>query len=184
MSGPSILARALVLPPWAQVTPGRRQHIARVTSLLDHWASAAQLPPHEAQAWHDAGRWHDALRDAPVEALRTVGEPLGLPPEAWHGPAAAARLAEDGESRDDVLDAIRWHTVGHAGWSPVGRALYCADHLEPGRVDADGQRARLALRFADDPAAVFRAVVSARVDRARARGLALDGRTAALAASL
>jgi HD superfamily phosphohydrolase YqeK len=177
-------ASEVVLPPWARVSAGRLRHIERVTALLDHWAAARQLSAADASAWHDAGRWHDALRDAPVEDLRAIGEPLGLPPEAWHGPAAAARLAQDGEARVDVLEAIRWHTVGHRAWSTVGRALYCADHLEPGRGDADGRRAQLAADFVDDPEAVFRAVVIARVEQARSRGLAVDERTAALAAAL
>ena len=57
----------LDLPAWAQVTEKRRQHIQRVTALLNEWAARLSLPPEEAIAWHDAGRLHDALRDAPED---------------------------------------------------------------------------------------------------------------------
>ena len=38
-----------------------------------------------------------------------------------HGPAAAARLAREGETRADVLEAIRWHTLGSAHWGRTGQ---------------------------------------------------------------
>ena len=60
----------LDMPAWACVTDRRLAHIARVTALLDTWATALALPCDEARAWHDAGRLHDALRDAPEEELR------------------------------------------------------------------------------------------------------------------
>src|SRR3712207_8721147 len=55
--------------------------------------------------------------------------------------AAAARLVAAGESRQDVLEAVRHHTVGCAAWGRVGRALYMADFLEPGREFGRGDRA-------------------------------------------
>ncbi|HRQ79046.1 MAG TPA: hypothetical protein PLY94_10660, partial [Gemmatimonadaceae bacterium] len=118
-----------VLPEWAEVGEKRRAHIARVTALLDRWALQLRLDADEAQAWHDAGRWHDALRDASAETLRALADDAERPVETLHGPAAAVRLAREGETRRDVLDAIRWHTVGYAGWTRVGRALYMADFL-------------------------------------------------------
>ena len=54
---------ALDLPGWACVSAKRREHIARVTSLLEQWAQELRLDPTEASAWRDAGRLHDALRD-------------------------------------------------------------------------------------------------------------------------
>ena len=61
------------LPAWAQVTEKRREHIQRVTDLLDAWAEKLSLPADERIAWHDAGRYHDALRDAPDALLRELG---------------------------------------------------------------------------------------------------------------
>jgi HD superfamily phosphohydrolase YqeK len=32
-----------------------------------------------------------------------------------------------------VLDAVRYHSFGFAGWDDAGRMLYLADYMEPGR---------------------------------------------------
>ena len=177
-------ARAVVLPSWAIVSPGRRAHIERVTALLDAWSATMALSTAEQQAWHDAGRWHDALRDAPLESVRAIGEPLDLPAEAWHGPAAAARLRDEGESRASVLEAIRWHTVGSAAWDATGRALYCADFLEPGRRVAAARRAALAAAFPGDPEATLNAVAQLRQQWAARAGHAPHPSTSSFLASL
>src|SRR5688572_15767963 len=101
------------LPAWAVVTPRRAAHIARVTALLERWASEMSLTSAEAAAWRDAGRWHDALRDASGVELRSIVDDPTMSAPLLHGPAAAIRLERDGESRRDVLDAISHHTVGH-----------------------------------------------------------------------
>lgn len=154
----------LVLPPWAQVSERRRGHIERVTALLDRWASVLALSSDEAQAWHDAGAWHDTLRDADEDELRRWVGNSDRPPGTWHGPAAAARLAEEGEDRTDVLEAIRWHTLGFVGWARTGRALYMADFLEPGRPFQQRDRALLAARVPGDFDGVFREVVRLRLE--------------------
>jgi HD superfamily phosphohydrolase YqeK len=186
---PGSAVALLSLPSWAVVTTTRRAHIARVVALIGAWAAHRSLPPAERDAWHDAAMWHDALRDAPESALRPM---LGEDPKAtWaggmpldasflHGPAAAARLAADGERRADVLDAIRWHTVGSAEWSATGRALYMADFLEPGRPFARDERAALAARVPRDFDGVFREVVQMRMRWAVERGQSLAPRTVAL----
>lgn len=169
-----------ILPDWAEVGEKRRAHIARVTALLDHWAAQLRLSTADAQAWHDAGRWHDALRDASTETLRGLAGENERPVETLHGPAAATRLAREGESRADVLDAIRWHTVGLAGWSRVGRALYMADFLEPGRHFARADRAFLADHLVHDFDGVFRQVVRLRIDWTLREGKALFPETVGL----
>lgn len=151
------------LPAWARVSARRREHIGRVVALLDDWAAEMRLPPDEARAWHDAGCWHDALRDAPPDELAAILGGGALPPAFRHGPAAAAMLARDGERRGALLDAIRWHTVGSDAWAPVGRALYMADYLEPGREFAREARAALAARVPHAFDAVFREVVRERL---------------------
>jgi 2-amino-4-hydroxy-6-hydroxymethyldihydropteridine diphosphokinase len=95
------------LPVWANVGKKRLAHIERVTSLLRAWGAAMRLDPKEAQAWIDAGAWHDSLRDAEEEELRELTGDYETPVDLLHGPAAAARLEKEGETRRDVLDAIR-----------------------------------------------------------------------------
>ncbi|MGK2963653.1 MAG: hypothetical protein ACSLFK_16155, partial [Gemmatimonadaceae bacterium] len=112
------------LPLWACVGSRRLAHIERVTSLLRAWSAAMRLDADEANAWIDAGAWHDSLRDAPEELLRSITHDNETPEQLLHGPAAATRLAADGETRQHVLEAIRYHTVGSANWGRTGKALY------------------------------------------------------------
>lgn len=162
-----------VLPGWAIVTPKRLAHIARVTALLESWADAMRIGADERQAWHDAGRWHDALRDADEATLRALVPHAEYTTPMLHGPAAAVRLAQDGEQRRDVLEAVHYHTVGSAVWARTGQALYMADYLEPGRSFAREERAALAARVPGDFAQVFTAVVRHRIEWALREGKAL-----------
>ncbi len=165
--------RPLDMPAWAQVGEKRRAHVARVTALLDHWAVKLRLDADEAQAWHDVGRFHDALRDAPESELRRLAAGHDLPLDVLHGPAAANHLVALGERRQAVLDAVRWHTVGFAGWDRAGRALYMADFLEPGRGFMKADRAFLAEHLPHDFDGVFRQVVRMRLEWTLREGKAL-----------
>jgi 2-amino-4-hydroxy-6-hydroxymethyldihydropteridine diphosphokinase len=122
------------------------------------------VDPEERAAWRDAAAWHDALRDASESELRAIVPHLDWPTSLLHGPAAAARLAEDGERRTTVLDAIYWHTVGNARWDRTGRMLYMADYLEPERKFERELRAELAARVPRDFDGTFREVVELKLD--------------------
>lgn len=172
------------LPAWGVASPRRRAHIARVTELALSWANAMHVDAAEREAWSDAARWHDALRDAREAELRAIVPDLDWPAELLHGPAAAARLAKNGERRSAVLDAIFWHTVGNARWERTGRALYMADFLEPGRPFDRETRARLAARVPDDFDGAFREVVQLRLGEKVASGDEQRPETIALWASV
>lgn len=135
------------LPDWAHVSAERRAHIQRVVALLEQWADAMHVPAQERDRWLRAGWLHDALRDAPL------GNPIA------HGPAAAERAAADGERDRGVLDAVRYHTIGSPDWDDVGKMLYLADSLEPGRAQSD-----LMLRVPAERDAVLREVARRRLE--------------------
>ena len=158
------------MPPWAIVSPRRREHVGRVAALIRSWTVAMRLPVDEAGRWLRAAWLHDALRDAPESEMRRWAPQIDGPVELRHGPAAAAKAELEGERDADVLSAVRWHSVGWNGWGPTGRALYCADFLEPGRTFDRVERAALATRFSDDPAGVLRDVVRRRFAYADAQG--------------
>ncbi|HEU4629412.1 MAG TPA: HD domain-containing protein [Gemmatimonadaceae bacterium] len=168
------------LPAWAQVSERRRAHIARVTALLVRWAHLLALPDAERSAWRDAGLLHDALRDAPEAELRRLTGDERSPVEILHGPAAAVRLRADGEARQALLDAIQWHTLGYPDWAPMGRALFMADYLEPGRSFARAERAFLAAMVPHDFDAVFREVLRHRLEWTLREGKRLHAETVAL----
>ena len=157
----------MTLPPWAEVTPARRGHIERVAALLGDWAGAMATPAGERARWLRAAWLHDALRDAPL------ADPLA------HGPAAAERAATEGEHDAGVLSAVRYHTIGFAGWDDTGRMLYLADFLEPGRdFDPAGRRA-LAARVPADRDGVLREVARRRIEWTLASGWTLPSETVA-----
>ena len=156
------------LPPWAQVSPERRAHIERVVALLERWADAMRVSKDERARWVRAGWLHDALRDAPLGDVTA------------HGPAAADRAAAEGERDRDVLDAIRYHTIGSPDWDDVGRMLYLADYLEPGRqFDAKG-RAALSARVPAERDPVLREVARRRIEWVVRSGWPLPPETVAL----
>ncbi|MGH7524212.1 MAG: HD domain-containing protein [Gemmatimonadales bacterium] len=154
-------------------SPTRREHVERVVALLRRWAVALRLPEDEARRWERSGWLHDALRYAPEAEMRRWAPQVEGPVELRHGPAAAARAELEGETDTDVLSAARWHSVGWEGWGWTGRALYCADFLEPGRTFDRAARADLAAVFPDQRDAVLREVVRRRLDYAAAQGWTL-----------
>lgn len=170
----------VVLPPWAKVTEKRRAHIARVTALLDQWSDALGLTAENRKAWHDVGVLHDALRDADEDELRRLTGDTQRPMHILHGPAVAERLTREGETRADVLHAIRWHTLGNAHWGRTGKALYMADFLEPGRPFSRADRAFLAAHVMTDFDGVFRQVVRTRIEWTVREGKMLFPETADL----
>jgi HD superfamily phosphohydrolase YqeK len=109
------------------------------------------------------GEGEDAAEGAAGGFPFLPATPWDLPAPLLHGPAAARRLA--GEGLEDVafLRAVAFHTLGHPALDAAGRALYCADALEPGRPDPDGWRARLREAFPGDPAGVLAQVLGRRM---------------------
>jgi HD superfamily phosphohydrolase YqeK len=151
------------LPSWAIVTPERTQHIQRVAELALTWAEAMAVPDSERNRWLKAVWLHDALRDADAAELARWAPSVDGPVELQHGPASAARAKAEGETDRGVLDAVRYHSVGLAEWDMVGRVLYCADFLEPGRTFDSERRAELAIRFPSNPRGVLCDVATRRV---------------------
>lgn len=168
------------LPDWARASEKRRAHIGRVAALLGEWAEGLGLPEHERERWLAAGWLHDVLREAHPDELRPLvpEEFRHLPGKLLHGPAAAERLA--GQADPELLDAIRYHTLGSARFGRLGRALYLADFLEPGRRYDDEWTASLRARMPHDLDGVMREVVEARVRHVTESGSILHPETQAL----
>ncbi len=151
------------MPAWAAMGPDRLAHVRRVVALVEQWATAMGISESERHRWLRAAWLHDALRDAdPAELARLAPDAAG-PIELWHGPAAAARAAAEGETDRGVLDAVRFHSVGSADWDRAGQVLYCADFLEPGRRFDQADRAALAERLPTDFNAVYFEVLQRRL---------------------
>lgn len=156
-------APAPALPAWARVRPKRLAHVERVVALVTRWGTAMDASRDQLDRWLRAAWLHDALRDASPEELAQWAPGLPGPVELLHGPASAARAEAEGEADRGVLDAVRYHSLGYAGWDRVGRVLYCADFLEPGRSFDRVGRAALANRFPVDPDGVLYEVARRRL---------------------
>lgn len=234
MSAADTIERAAAgeLPGWACVRPERRAHMARVAALMDGWAASLGLPPDQRTRWRAVGLLHDALRDEDPGRLRprVSEEQRALPPGLLHGPAAAARLADEGVDDEELLLAVAYHTTGHPRFAVrgprgegagtresagtgesagtigrpgnagtgdsagndgtgdlvrpgahgghdrsgrIGRFLYMADYLEPGRSFDPAGRAVLRARMPAAADVVLREVAHRRMAHLVARGRVL-----------
>ncbi len=167
--------RAGELPPWAACEPARREHGARVAALLGAWGDRLGLPEAERLRWRAAGHLHDALKDAPERTLRALAAraaPDGgdLPAPILHGPACAARLEEEGVRDGELREAIAWHSTGHPSFGRLGRHLFLADFLEPGRAPRAEWRAALRERVPDAQNDVLQEVLRWRIEHLLERG--------------
>ncbi len=167
------------LPGWARAGETRRAHIARVAALMDRWARDLGLDEHDCRRWRAAAWLHDVVRDAPASELRSHAGPEfdGLPGKLLHGPAAATLLRAEGVDDEPLLCAIAFHTLGDAAFDSIGRALYAADFLEPGRTFDPEMRAVLRARMPDALDEVVLDILRARINHLMEAGSTIHPRT-------
>ncbi len=144
------LVRAVEAWVKGQVSDYRFHHIRGVVAASRRLAQRHHLPQEKAvlAAW-----FHDCAKEWPKSKMRDVlkGSPFKLDrlekkmPALWHPHAgAAAAYKEWGVRDEDVLEAIRCHTLGHARMGPLAQALFIADFVEPGRKFKGVEAARRA----------------------------------------
>lgn len=153
----------------------------RVSSLLGGWADDAALSPDDRVRWRAVGFLHDVLREADPDTLRArvAPEHRSMPGPLLHGPAGADRLRVAGVLDGELLTAVAWHTTGDVRFRTLGRALYAADYLEPGRSFLPEWRAELRARMPGDLDAVLREIVAARIANLVTKGRPVLPRTLA-----
>ena len=158
------------LPDWASASKKRRAHMSRVADLMAKWAD--QIAPSEVGRWRAAAWLHDALRDARPDDLRSglTDQFQDWPPSLLHGPASASRLQAAGVDDEDLLNAIRYHTLGSPSLRTIGHALYMADFLEPGRTYSPEWRALMRARMPEHFQEVLREVISTRLEHHLQKG--------------
>ncbi len=112
-----------------------------------HWVAdtavqmAKKFGIDESQAYL-AGILHDYARDLQTGALLEIAEKNHLishqvereVPDLLHGPVGAFLLEKDLGLKDkEILSAIRHHTLGSLQMSDLGKIIFLADMIEPGR---------------------------------------------------
>ena len=123
----------------SRLSEGRYAHTLRVADTAENLARLHNLDENRtrlAALLHDAAR--ELGRDEFVKLADEWGLPVGDPeresPKLLHGPVAAELSRHDlGVEDEDVLEAIRVHTVGAPGMGPLALAVYVADKIEPAR---------------------------------------------------
>ena len=77
-------------------------------------------------------------------------------PPIWHGYAAASFLKEKvGETDEEILNAVRYHTTGRAGMSLLEKIIFTADLTEEGRDYPDVNTVRTLADVALDQAVLY-----------------------------
>ena len=136
----------------AHLKKGRFRHSLAVEEEARRMAERFGLDAEKAAR---AGLIHDVAKNMPKEDQRAALLADGFPidpyydaaPALYHGPAGAyIARTELGETDEEILDAIRYHTIPSLEPRPLAKVVFIADVIEPGRdfpgVDALREAAR------------------------------------------
>jgi predicted HD superfamily hydrolase involved in NAD metabolism len=82
---------------------------------------------------HDCAKCFD--RDKQLSIIKNflkVSENEMMAPKTWHAPVSAyVAKNEFGVTDEEILSAIRWHTLGKVNMSTFEKIIYLADKIEP-----------------------------------------------------
>lgn len=116
----------------------------RFKHVLGVEAAAVQLAEQygaSVEAASIAALCHDMAKEKSDQDMKELIKQTGMPSEMidygsniWHGPCAAEIVKKDYHLLDeDILNAIRYHTVGRSDMSLLEQVIYVADYIEAGR---------------------------------------------------
>ncbi len=115
------------------------------------------------------GLLHDCAKDIEKSVMPEMCEALGVPLDEIKREQRSlihadlgAKLAETeyGVSDEEVLDAIRYHTLGRPNMTLLEKIIYVADFVEPTRKEFPGLSELRELSVLDIDLAMYRAVDS------------------------
>ncbi len=114
----------------------RRAHSVRVAELAAARAVKLKIPEKKAIAaalFHDCGK-NLAADSEYLQGFAPPDEWGRVPASVWHQ-FAGAYVAEHtfGVKDEDILNAVRYHTSGRPGMSPLEQLIFLADMLEEER---------------------------------------------------
>lgn len=118
---------------------GRFYHTCGVVKTAREMAVYFKLPEKEAMiaaALHDYAKHYSAeeMIDYARQKGLAIDEIMQRSSELLHGFVGAEMVKERFDLDDeDLLNAIRYHTIGRAGMSLLEKVIYLADAIEPGR---------------------------------------------------
>ena len=131
---------------------------AHVEQVRRHAVALAESHGLDAARADLAAASHDVCRIVKASELLDMARGFGIPvtpidaafPVFLHGPVGAEVLKRDfGLDDEEALDAVRYHTMGRAGMTPLEQAVFLADNYSDELL-----RARLADKL--DPSKIAR----------------------------
>ncbi|WP_311407195.1 bis(5'-nucleosyl)-tetraphosphatase (symmetrical) YqeK [Liquorilactobacillus uvarum] len=129
------------------VSTKRYQHILGVEQAAVQLAQENNVDVEKASI---AGLVHDYAKERSTEEFKRVIKKKHLDPDLlkwnnfiWHGVVGAEIIADELKIDDEeILNAVRRHTVGSAVMTQLDKVVYVADFIEKGRVFPDVDFAR------------------------------------------
>ena len=124
------------------MSPKRFVHTAAVEEMVARLC-ALYCPEYTLQL-RAAALLHDLTKELTPEAQEELCAAYDIPtddlqrlsPKTYHAKTAAARILRDYPQFADtiIVDAVRWHTTGHAGMTLTEKLLYLADYIDESRT--------------------------------------------------
>ena len=124
------------------MSPKRFTHTAAVEEMVARLC--ALYCPEYTLPLRAAALLHDLTKELTPEAQEALCAAYDVPtddlqrlsPKTYHAKTAAARILRDFPQFADpiIVDAVRWHTTGHAGMTLTEKLLYLADYIDDSRT--------------------------------------------------
>lgn len=144
----------------------RYEHSLRVAVFAEGLAQRYGCSHRQQRLCYLAGVSHDACKEMPIASLLRIvqrdGQRISAEErnnsELLHGRAAAVFLqTRYGIHKKSLLRAVRCHTSASVKFDAVGKILYIADKIEPGRKNCGALREKVVILSLD---ALFYEVVT------------------------
>ena len=146
------------------MNPRRFQHTLGVRQEAVRLADKYGLPMQKASL---AGMLHDCAKGMTAREMEAIARKHSLMPDEsmlssgalMHGPVGAYLAKKQfGVTDEEVLNAIRSHTVGRPGMTMLELCIFVADATEPNREDYEGLQEIRALAEISLPAAALKSM--------------------------
>ena len=130
----------------------RYEHSRRVASYAEDLARRYGYGFRLQRLCYLAGISHDMCKEKSIgfllSTVQTDGQPVTSDEtansELLHGRAAAVLLQENyGIHKKSILNAVRYHTSASSKFDALGKMIYIADKIEPGRKNCDYLREKV-----------------------------------------
>ena len=122
----------------ARLSKKRFEHVLRVELTALELAEKYDIDREKTSI---AALLHDVAKEEPDSEMRdlVISENLDLDllqygSQIWHAPDGAEQARRDFEIIDEeILNAIKYHTIGTPDMTDVEKVVFVADYIEPGR---------------------------------------------------